>query len=182
MAGNGGSPGSKFAAIYFLFMQGPAFINYIADFHNFIVENGLADGKLHILVLDGHVSHVDLDVIQLAMSRNIKLIHLPSHSSHITQPLDVATFGCFKKAVTAVLTSFPQQHGGKMTGKSDVAGVVKDAWAASITVPKIKASFEGKGFWLVDMDRAINTFHGTGKRNDRPPLADIPLAITEVKN
>ena len=51
------------------------------------------------------------------------------------------------------------------------------------TVPQIKASFEGAGLWPVDMDRAINRLHGTGKRkarlDDRPPLADIPLAITE---
>ena len=70
-----------------------------------------------------------------------------------------------------------------MPGKSDMAGVVKDAWAASFTVPQIKVSFEGAGLWPVNMDRAINRLHGTGKRkarpDDRPPLADIPLAITE---
>ena len=181
--GNGGPPGSKFAATDSSFMQGAVFVNYITDFHNFIVENGLADGKPHTLVLDGHASHVNLDVIQLAMTLNIELFQLPSHSSHMTQPLDVAVFGCFKKAVTAVLTSFPLQHGGKMPGKSDMAGVVKDAWAASFTVPQIKASFEGAGLWPVNMDRAINRLHGTGKRkarpDDCPPLADIPLAITE---
>ena len=101
------------------------FVNYIADFYNFIVENGLADGKPHI------PSHVNLDVIRLAMSLNIELFQLPSHSSHMTQLLDVAAFGCFKNAVTAVLTSFPQQYDGKMPWKSDIAGVVKDARAAS---------------------------------------------------
>ena len=125
--GNGGPPGSKFAATDSSFMQGAVFVNYITDFHNFIVENGSADGKPHTLVLDGHASHVNLDVIQLAMSLNVELFQLPSHSSHMTQPLDVAAFGCFKKAATAVLTSFLLQHGGKMPGKSDMAGVVKDA-------------------------------------------------------
>ena len=123
--GNGVPPGSKIAATDSSFMQGAVFVNYITDFHNFIVENGLADGKPHILVLDGHASHVNLDVIQLAMTLNIELSQLPSHSSHMTQSLDVAAFGCFKKAVTAVLTSFPLQHGGKMPEKSDMAGVVK---------------------------------------------------------
>ena len=50
-------------------------------------------------------------------------------------------------------------------------------------MPQIEASFEGAGLWPVDMDRAINRHHGTGKikarLDDRPPLADIPLAITE---
>ena len=39
------------------------------------------------------------------------------------------------------------------------------------------------GHHSVDMDRAIHRLHGTGKEKtrpgDRPPLADIPLAITE---
>ena len=114
------------------------------------------------------------------MSLNVELFQLPSHSSHMTKPLDVAAFGCFKKAVTVVLTSFPLQHGGTIPEKSDMAGV---AWAASFAVPQVKASFEGAGLWPVDMDRATNRLHGTGKRNarpdDRPPLTDIPLAITE---
>ena len=80
-----GPPGSKFAATDSSFMQGAVFLNYITDSHNFIVENGLADSKPHILVLDGHASHVNLDVIQLAVSLNIELFQLPSHSSHVTR-------------------------------------------------------------------------------------------------
>ena len=34
-------------------------------------------------MLDGHASHVNLDVIQLAMSLSIELYQLPSHFSHI---------------------------------------------------------------------------------------------------
>ena len=37
--------------------------------------------------------------------------------------------------------------------------------------------------WPVDMERAINRLQGTGKRkarpHDRPPLADLPIAIRE---
>ena len=51
------------------------------------------------------------------------------------------------------------------------------------TVPQIRASFEGAGLWPVDMERAINRLQGTGKRkarpHDRPPLADLPIAIRE---
>ena len=66
-----------------------------------------------------------------------------------------------------------------MPWKSDMVGVVKDAWAASFTVPQIK----GAGLWPVNMDRVINRLHGTGKikarPDDRPSLADISLAITK---
>ena len=40
---NGGPPGSKIAATDSSFMQGTVFANYIADFYDFTVENGLAE-------------------------------------------------------------------------------------------------------------------------------------------
>ena len=180
--GNGGPPGSKFAATDSSFMQEAVFVNYIASFYNFIVETAWWTANHPFSCLTA-TRRRKLDVIQLAMSLSIELFQLPSHSSHFTQPLDIVALGCFKKAVTVVLTSFPQQHGGKMPWKFDMAGVVKDAWAASFTVPQIKDSFEGEGLWPVDMDGAINRLPGTWKRkahpDDRPPLADISLAITE---
>ena len=105
--GNDVPPGSNISATDSSFMRGAVFVNYIADVHNFIVENGLADGKSHIIVLDGNASQVDIDAIQVTMSLNIECFQLSSHSSHTTQPLDVAAFGRFKKVMTAVLTSFP---------------------------------------------------------------------------
>ena len=71
--GNGEPPGCKIAATDSSFMRGAVFVDYIADFHEFIVENGLANDKPRILVLAGHALHVNLDLIQLAMSLNIEL-------------------------------------------------------------------------------------------------------------
>lgn len=42
------------------------------DFHKFIVDNGLDYGKPGMLVLDGHAWQVNIDVVQVAMSSNIK--------------------------------------------------------------------------------------------------------------
>lgn len=77
-------------------MQGAVFVNYIKNFYDQLGRRNLLDGKPHVLVLDGHASHVSLEVTQLARSLNVYLVQLPSHMSHITQPLDVAGFGCFK--------------------------------------------------------------------------------------
>ena len=74
----------------------------------------------------------------------------------MAQPLDVVTFGCFKKAVTAIFTSFPQQHGDKRPVKSDIVGVNKEAWPASFTVPQIKSLVERAELWPVDIQRTIN--------------------------
>lgn len=41
-----------------------------------------------MLIFDGHASHVNLKVVQLALEKNICIICLPPHSSHCLQPLD----------------------------------------------------------------------------------------------
>ncbi len=43
-----------------------------------------------VLYLDGHLSHISIAVIKLALAKNIHIICLPAHSSHVFQPLDVS--------------------------------------------------------------------------------------------
>jgi hypothetical protein len=52
----------------------------------------------HLLVLDGHGSHVTLRVVCKATKIGLDVISLPSHTSHALQPLDVAVFSPFKCA------------------------------------------------------------------------------------
>lgn len=41
------------------------------------------------------------------------------YSSHMTQPVDVAAFGIFKKETTSILTTFAPRHDGKIPVKAD---------------------------------------------------------------
>jgi hypothetical protein len=43
--------------------------------------------------MDGHVSHVTFEFFDFCISHDIICVCLPSHSTHILQPLDV---GCFR--------------------------------------------------------------------------------------
>lgn len=45
-----------------------------------------------LLVLDNHESHLTLKLLQRAKSENVELYGLPPHTTHVTQPLDVALF------------------------------------------------------------------------------------------
>ncbi|CAB1103498.1 unnamed protein product [Ectocarpus sp. CCAP 1310/34] len=117
-----GPPGAFNDCTESSFMCGEVFIKYIKNFHKQLGDRNLLDGKPHVLVLDGHTSHVSLDVIKLVISLNIHLVQLPSHMSHITQPLDVAGFGCFKKELATVIQAFPARNGGALPRKRDMAG------------------------------------------------------------
>ena len=49
-----------------------------------------------LLIMHGHGSHVSIDLIELARSNGVDLLCLPSHTTHILQPLDVGVFKSFK--------------------------------------------------------------------------------------
>ena len=50
-----------------------------------------------VLLLDGCSSHKMAAHAQLLASKNITLLFIPPHSSHLTQPLDLGTFGLVKR-------------------------------------------------------------------------------------
>lgn len=49
-----------------------------------------------MLVIDGFGSHSTLPFFELASVNKILLFHLPPHSTHLTQPLNVGVFQPFK--------------------------------------------------------------------------------------
>ena len=62
-----------------------------------------ADGKMRLLICDGHDSHITAVWIEHCMRNNIVLMVLPPHSSHLTQPLDVGVFGPLKTLMASAL-------------------------------------------------------------------------------
>jgi DDE superfamily endonuclease len=50
-----------------------------------------ANGKWRLLICDGHESHVSADFVAFCIDNRIHLFGLPPHTSHLVQPLDVAS-------------------------------------------------------------------------------------------
>ena len=51
----------------------------------------------HLLILDGYISHVNMEVVQVAKRTRLDLLTFPSHTSHALQPLAVSVFKPFKQ-------------------------------------------------------------------------------------
>src|SRR5450432_4507289 len=58
----------------------------------FDLETRSIDGKPRILIMDGHSSHISTKALEFCIASNIIVLCLPSHSTYITQPLDVGIF------------------------------------------------------------------------------------------
>ncbi|RFU26589.1 hypothetical protein B7463_g9746, partial [Scytalidium lignicola] len=55
-------------------------------------------GQYHMLVLDGHGSHVAPEFDRYCIQNNIITVCIPAHSSYILQPLDISCFAVLKHA------------------------------------------------------------------------------------
>ena len=61
-------------------------------FKAYFVRNTLELFGPLVLFLDGHLSHISIPVIDLAIENGIHIIWLPPHTSHAWQLLDVAVY------------------------------------------------------------------------------------------
>jgi hypothetical protein len=82
---------SKAWMITFLFKE-------FSFFFKRFIPSGISITNRHLLILDGHGSHVTLEAIEQAQEFGLDMITLPSHTSHALQPLDVVSFKPFKSA------------------------------------------------------------------------------------
>ena len=80
-----------------------------------------------LLIEDGHASHITIDVIELARANNIHLLCLPSHTSHILQPLDIGVFHSFKVNYSKACRSYLLSNPGRVVTTDVIAALVADA-------------------------------------------------------
>jgi hypothetical protein len=71
------------------------FQKVLSVFKRFI-PSGISLTNKHLLILDGHGSHVIVEIIKQAKEFELDMIILPLHTFHALQPLDVACFKPFK--------------------------------------------------------------------------------------
>ena len=98
-----------------------------------------------LLILDGHSSHVTIEAIELARSNDVLMLCLPSHTTHILQPLDVGVFKPFKAAFSKASHQFIMQNPGRVITNDVLASLVGDAWPHAFTPLNIMAGFKKCG-------------------------------------
>ena len=98
-----------------------------------------------ILFIDGHKSHVTLDVVDMARNNDVILFCLPPHTTHALQPLDVAVFKSFKNHFSKAVKALSFAKKNFVVSKRDFAQVVKDPFEQAFSIPNIKSGFRKSG-------------------------------------
>ncbi|XP_033731404.1 uncharacterized protein LOC117321034 [Pecten maximus] len=71
----------------------------------------IGQARPQLLICDGHGSHNNVELIELARENDIVIIELPSHTSNWTQPFDRTVFKSLKSPRNRVLDDFIQNTG-----------------------------------------------------------------------
>ena len=98
-----------------------------------------------VLLVDGHSSHIDLEVSKFCRENQILLFCLPPHSSHILQPLDVGFFRSLKAAWSKACSGFRASHPGESVSRESFAKVFREAWIASVKMSVLVNAFRESG-------------------------------------
>ncbi|KFZ24823.1 hypothetical protein V502_00698, partial [Pseudogymnoascus sp. VKM F-4520 (FW-2644)] len=114
-----------------------------------------ARGLYRILVLDGHESHESAEFQEYCKSHNIITLGLPSHSSHLTQPLDVRCFSVLKQAYSQQIETFIKAYINHIT-KVEFFLAFTAAYKESMTAQNCQAGFCGAGLVPFDLQAVLS--------------------------
>lgn len=108
-----------------------------------------------LLVCDGHSSHNNVEFIELARRENIKIIELPSHTSHWTQPLDRSFFKSLKNTWNSEVSNFTQVTGVPV-GHGQFFRMFHKAWVSATEPSVVKNGFKATGIFPFDPEAIPN--------------------------
>ena len=132
-------------------------------------------GAYRLLILDGHESHHSTEFELFCKEHKIITICMPSHSSHILQPLDVGCFGPLKKAYGKEIEGLMRAHITHIT-KADFLPAFCTAFKASMTKENIQGAFRGAGIIPFDPKSVLS------RLNVRPQTPTLIEEALELPN
>lgn len=105
-----------------------------------------------IVIMDGHVTHLDKGTIELAIKENITLLKLPAHTTDVLQPLDKCCFGPLKLKWNNALIEWQRLNQRKL-GKSEFCDLLCEIWEEGISEQVIKSAFKTTGIFPCNKDK-----------------------------
>ena len=71
----------------------------------------------HFLILRGINLYVIIDIVAMTKKTRLDLLGLPSHTSHVLQPLDIFVFKTFKTSFWLYCNMWTMTHNGQVANK-----------------------------------------------------------------
>ena len=125
---------------------------FVVVLKHFIKHMNVSPDNPAILVMDNHESHVTLATIDTARENGLIILSFPPHCSHRMQPLDVSTYGPFKRYYNATCTDWMLSHPGRAITIYDIGALSGQAYYRAFVPANITAGFRKTGIYPVNRD------------------------------
>jgi hypothetical protein len=111
---------------------------------------GVAREEPALLVLDGHSSHISLAMFERAEENSLVVYVLPAHTSHVSQPLDVACFSTWHCQFGLALSKRRTERPAEPISRSLYIELMEAPWAAALSPGNIASGFKATGIFPFD--------------------------------
>ena len=98
-----------------------------------------------LLLMDGHSSHYQPELVRYAKENDVVLLCLPPHTTADSQPLDVGVFGPLKTRWSQVCHQWMDEHPGRIITKFQFSELLNEAWVQAMTPKNAIAGFKKAG-------------------------------------
>ncbi|GBL87824.1 hypothetical protein AVEN_192010-1 [Araneus ventricosus] len=120
----------------------------------------------NLLIYDGHVSHLSIELVETAIEWDVTILKLPAHSSHMLQPLDGSIFRGIKSAWGAKLKDWARHNVNQKLPKSKFADLLGETWR-NLQPCVIQSGFKKCGIYDSSHLNCVN--HNAIPRNQFDP-------------
>ncbi|CAC5414122.1 unnamed protein product [Mytilus coruscus] len=144
---NGATPGAVGAVSDSGWSNTNIFRQYLTDHFLKYVPGRNNDNIL--LLLDGHKSHVAVDIIEWAQQHHIIIHVLPAHTSHILQPLDVGCYGPLQRIYDNECHKTMRQNSSVIT-RYNICELACKAYQKALSPENLQSAFRKTGIFPLD--------------------------------
>ena len=124
-------------------------------FANHFIPN-LPPARPVVLLVDGHDSHLNLELFQQAEKNGIYLYSLLQNATHLVQPADVGLFGPLKKSWYKEVRLFAQRNPNTDINKKNFCSVFKATWKEVMSPSVLVSAFRKSGIYPLDRKQISN--------------------------
>ena len=144
-------------------------------FIKFILER---DNEKVLLILDGHQSHVSVDLWEWARENGIIFFFLPPYTSDILQPLDVSCYGPFQDMFRNECQKMMQETGAALT-HFKVCEISCCVYANALSPDNAQSAFKHTGIYPLDQTAILSESLVPAQENDNGSDDEGTISTTE---
>jgi len=111
-----------------------SFLMFVQHFHKFV---NCSTTSPVLLILDNHIPHLSINVIDFCKKNGIVLLSFPPHTTNHLQPLDVSVNGSFKTFYNNAASGWMDTHPGTPISIYDIPSLVKESLPLAATPKNI---------------------------------------------